>query len=212
VKRRDFKQTDFLGAVLRRAVSQRHGALLFHGGQPRHKNQIREALLADCNLPQDRGVAVWAADCLPASDACCGSSRACLAASAAFGAAGAPEAGYRPLAAEVSLRSKSNRALAPVTARGIACEDGRSGNTTGMRNKQPFVEGVPNGANRPLSWHSPSIPLRRERGQERSFMEQDANAALPPRRRGPTLAPCGSRRNNQCLHHSNKRYDFRKSF
>jgi hypothetical protein len=43
------------------AFSQRHGALVFHGGEPRH-NQICEALPADCNLPQDRAVAVCASD------------------------------------------------------------------------------------------------------------------------------------------------------
>jgi hypothetical protein len=41
--------------------SQRHGAMVFHGGEPPH-NQIREALPANCVLPQDRGVAVWASD------------------------------------------------------------------------------------------------------------------------------------------------------
>ena len=49
--------------VCRRAqvFSQRHGAPVFHGGEPRH-NQIRDALPADCNLPQDRNIAVWASD------------------------------------------------------------------------------------------------------------------------------------------------------
>ena len=41
--------------------SQRHGALELDCGEPHH-NQIREALAAHCNLPQDRGVAVWASD------------------------------------------------------------------------------------------------------------------------------------------------------
>ena len=41
--------------------SQRHDALMFHGGEPRH-NQIREALAAYRDLPKDWGIAVRAAD------------------------------------------------------------------------------------------------------------------------------------------------------
>jgi hypothetical protein len=42
-------------------LSQRHGALMLHRGEPRH-NQIRQALPADRNSPNDWGIAVWASD------------------------------------------------------------------------------------------------------------------------------------------------------